>query len=121
MVDFKEACVLYILLLLCKLFIFLGHFCLELFNLLLERHHEEGLSLVSLRCLHDGCKSPTVCSILLCILNELILLQEVFNGTFFATHFVLKNLDLSLKLCVLLFICISCLLDLKHFLLELLW
>ena len=55
------------------------------------------------------------------ILDELILLEELVYGTFFATHLILKYLNFGLQLHVLFFENIRTLLQLQHLFLELLW
>lgn len=62
---------------------------LEFFHLLLETHYQKSFLLVALSCLCDGCEGRIHAGSLLCLLDELVLLEEVFNGLFFAGHFCL--------------------------------
>ena len=63
----------------CKFLLNLRFFSLLLFYLLLKRHDQVSLSLISLRSLNYGCESiASDPLILLSILNVLILLQELF-------------------------------------------
>ena len=51
----------------------------------------------------------------------MVLLHKVLKSSLLPSHLILKNLDLGLQLDILLFVSVCCLLELKHFLLQLLW
>ena len=119
LLHFEKFGVLNVFLWLCQFFLFFHDLCLELFNLLLERHNKEGLLLVALCRLNYRCQCPAIC--LLCILDELILLEELLDGTFFATHLIFKNLNLGLQFHVLFLESVCTLFQLQHLFLELFW
>lgn len=56
----------------------------------------------------------------MCVLDELVLLQELLYCSLFAPELVLQDLDLRLQLHVFLLEAIGALLELEEFLLELL-
>ena len=85
----------------------------------LEGHDEEGLLLVALCCLNYRCQRPAVC--LLSILDELVLLEKLLDGTFLATHLVFKYLYFGLQFHVFFLESVGTLLQLQHLLLELFW
>ena len=49
-----------------------------------------------------------------------MLLKKVFDGAFFATHFIFEDFDFSLELNVFLFVGVRRLFQLENFFLELL-
>jgi len=54
------------------------------------------------------------------ILNELVLLEEVFHCSLLAAHLILENLDLRLQLDVIFLVVVDDLLQFDCFLVELL-
>ena len=75
--------------------------------------------MIALGCLDNRCKSARVCCIFLSVLDELILLKKVFDGSLLAAVFILEDPDLRLQLHVLLSVGVSRLLVLDDLHLEL--
>lgn len=88
LIHLVEFGVLDVLLDVLKLLIFLDKLIFLLLNLLFEGHNKECLSLVPLSRLHNRCQITTCSSVFLGVLDELILLQEIFDRTLFPTHLV---------------------------------
>ena len=119
LVHLVELCILNVLLGLGEVLVFPVHLVLELLDLLLEGHDKECFSLIALGCLDNWCQCARVCCIFLSVLDELILLKKVFNGSLLAAVFILEDPDLRLQLHVLLSVRVSRLLVLDDLHLEL--
>ena len=74
--------------------------------------------MVPLGGLDDRCQVAIQGRVLVRVLDELILLQHVFNDSLLPVHLVLQNLDLSLQLCVLFLVLVCQLLDPDGFIIE---
>ena len=74
LIELVELGILYILFYLGKFFFLFRDFSLLLLNLFFKRHHQEGLSLISLGRLYYWSQSATILGTFLRILNELVLL-----------------------------------------------
>ena len=119
LIHFVKFGVLNVFLWLRQLFLFSRDFCLELLDLLFEWHDEEGLLLEALCRLNYRSQCPTIC--LLCVLDELILLEKLLDGTLFATHFVFKYLNFGFQFNVFFLESVCALFQLQHLFLKLFW
>ena len=75
--------------------------------------------MVTLGSLHDWRQTATILSTFLCILNELVLLEEVLKGAFLASHLILQDLNFRLKPHVFLLERVAGLFQLHYLVLEL--
>lgn len=117
LLSLKEPRLFDVFLAICEFFIFLFKLRFQFFDLFLQGHDQERLLLVALSRLCNWSEWSSNL-ILLCILYELVLLEEIFECSFFPAHFVLENFDFGFQFYILVFVHVGQLFHLDCFIVE---